>query len=257
MTKQLENRINESIKQLEKWQTMPEFINVPPILWFGNVLSNKPKVLVISANPNKPDEPHKRPRLPYCKEWAKGGRDVNTLMVEYNEYFNSKRNPKTSWFGANPTTWKDDSQGHIEGFLSGLNASFYGGHKYQAIHIDLLPFATKGHFAAIADKLMAIPDMSEWVNQHLHSMIGLIKPKLIIVNGNTNFHYFNLMINLGAQPYKIHTLTNGCTLWQAARQPNRPPIIGISMNLGSRCCMAWHELQVLGKEVVEKTDISI
>ena len=259
MNKQIEYLISESVRELEllRHNKHEEFQQVPPVLWFGDITSNKEKILVISANPNKPEEPQKAPRLPYCKNWKNGERDVSELAKQFNEYFAIDRNPFTAWFGANPNTWTDVSQGHIEGFLSGLDASFYGGNKYQAIHIDLLPFSTKPHFAEIADKIMGISGLPEWINRHLHQLIELIQPKLIIVNGGTNFHYFNLLINLDAQPYGIYKLYDGCTLWKAADNPNRPPIIGLSLNMGSRCCLKWWELQALGKETVEKTNIKL
>ena len=243
--------ITEAIEELERLQTMmpDEFRKAaaPPVLWFGDICSEKPKVLVVSANPNRPDLPEDNPRISYCKEWKKGGRDLRELLKDFNSYFFN--NPATNWFGKNPRKEKEDGrQGRIEDFLNGLDASFYGEAKYQAIHIDLLPFSTKTTFTKIATDIMAIDGLPTWINQHLQQMIDVIRPQVIIVNGSTNFDYFNLCANLGAQPYQACQFQRS-TIWKSTHKPNTPYIIGISTNMGSYCTLKRQQLFELGQEV--------
>ena len=250
MQKQIHQLIEESIcklKDLQGKETNGEFRNVPPILWFGHINSEKPKVLVVSANPNKPDYPEDSPRIPYCKEWVKGGRDVKELEKNFNNYFHYK--PATNWFGKNPKQEKEEGQqGRIEDFLNGLDASFYGEKKYQAIHIDLLPFSTKTTFTKIDTDIMAIDGLPQWINNHLQEMIALVQPQAIIVNGSTNFDYFNLCINLGAQPYQVHKIDRS-VVWISANRPNTPLVVGVSTNMGSYCMCGREKLFEIGQEV--------
>ena len=113
MTKKIERIISESVEELKRLRTIwkEEFRDVPPVLWFGDIESSKPKVLVISANPNRPDQPESNPRIPYSNEWKKGGRDLAKLEEDYNRYFFN--NPSTKWFGKNNV---QEGQGRIEDF---------------------------------------------------------------------------------------------------------------------------------------------
>lgn len=77
--------IIEELKRLRGlWKD--EFRDVPPILWFGDI-HNNPQVLVVSANPSRPDQPNSNPRIPYCKKWNIDQPDVEELMKDYNNYF--------------------------------------------------------------------------------------------------------------------------------------------------------------------------
>lgn len=229
-----------------------EFRPVPPVLWFGNLRSPKPKVLVISANPSRPDLPKGNPRIPSAKNWDSNEANYNQLIKDYNTYF-SHPNCATNWFGSNPNIPRSiNQQGRIEDFLNGLDASFYKDtdreKKYQAIHIDLLPFSTEQSFIHIVDSLMKIDGLTIWIDNHIRELVKMIQPKWIIINGNTNFRYFNLCVNLEAQPYSIYEY-NGTTIWKAAQRPNIPTIIGLSTNMGSHCRKKWNELQELGEYV--------
>ena len=181
--------ICEAVEELKRLRTIwkEEFRDVPPVLWFGDIESSKPKVLVISANPNRPDQPESKPRIPYSNDWKKGGRDIAKLEEDYNRYFFN--NPSTKWFGKNNV---QEGQGRIEDFLNGMDASFYGTKKYQAIHIDLIPFSTTTTFTQIDNQIMAINGLPEWVDKHVKKLVALIDPKVIIINGNSNFDFFNL-----------------------------------------------------------------
>ena len=247
--------IIEELKRLRGlWKD--EFRDVPPVLWFGDI-HNNPQVLVISANPSRPDQPNSNPRIPYCKKWNIDQPDVEELMKDYNNYF--VNNPSKKWFGGDMS----HTQGRIEDFLNGLGASFYGGKNYiQAIHIDLLPFSTESTFTAIDSQIMAIEGVPQWINQHLHKMIELIKPKLIIINGSSNFAYFNQCIDMNAQPYTasynpiaLAPKEKSITIWYANKTDNVPPIIATSVNMGSFCFHSKDTLRKLGEEVKKRLNL--
>ena len=247
--------IEDSIKKLNELLISSEsselFKNVPPVCWFGNIDTDKSTVMVISANPSKPEEPRSNPRIPSAKYWP-NSYSVENLINDYNGYFNHV-NCATRWFGKSPSiTRETNSQGRIEDFLNGLEASFYGGMKYNAIHIDLLPFSTKKSFVKVSDKIMQIDGIPEWINEHIRKMIELINPKLIIVNGATNFVYFNLCVNMDAQPYSAININN-TKVWKSSNSC-RIPIFGISMNMGSRCTKTHNYLREIGSEIGKKCE---
>jgi hypothetical protein len=237
----------EELKRLQKaWKE--EFRDVPPVLWFGDIESTKPKVLVISANPSRPDQPAGNPRIPSSIGWNINKVDISKLEDDYNRYFFN--NPATQWFGKNNV---QEGQGRIEDFLNGMDASFYGTKKYQAIHIDLIPFSTTTTFTQIDNQIMAIDGLPEWVDKHVKELIALIDPKVIIINGNSNFDFFNLCVNLGAQPYKaiVLPLNKGkedatVTIWESS---STPKIIATSLNMGSYCMHSWQTIMHLGEQV--------
>ena len=227
------------------------FTDKPPILWFGNMKSNKPKIVVISANPSSQEYIKGNPRFPSMAQWEQTHimPSAERLMEDYNAYF--KNNPMTSWFGQ-----KDDQkgQGRIEQFLNGLNASFYDNekNKYQALHIDLLPFPTSKNFTQISNHLMAIEGFPEWVDKHVKELIELIQPQLIIINGNSNFNFFNQCVNIGAQPYKAIVLplkSNKKTEATILVSSGKLTIIATSLNMGSYCRHSWDTIMDLGKQV--------
>lgn len=240
MIKEVKRTISEAVEELKRLRKIwpEEFRDVPPVLWFGDIESSKPKVLVISANPNRPDQPESNPRIPYSNEWKK----------DYNRYFFN--NPYTNWFGKNNV---QEGQGRIEDFLNGMDASFYGTKKYQAIHIDLIPFSTTTTFTQIDNQIMAIDGLPEWVDKHVKELVALIDPKVIIINGNSNFDFFNLCVNIGAQPYKalVLPLNKGMkeatvTIWESS---STPKIIATSLNMGSYCMHSWQTIMHLGEQV--------
>lgn len=227
----------------------PLFRNVPPVLWFGNIGDpNKKKVLVISANPSHPDKPTGEPRIPSSKDWNLKETKAQNLMDDYNGYF-SHKNRDTNWFGNH---FKKQvvvhRQGRIEDFLNGLDASFYGGRTYLAIHIDLLPFSTTKPFSKIALDIFRIDGIPSWIDKHVKALITLIRPEFVIINGVSNFNFFNQNVNLGAQPYQSFKYGKS-NIWIGAPQPNTPSIIAISENMGSSCRKNAVELQALGEFV--------
>ncbi len=178
--------------------------NVPPVVWFGDLTAEK-KLVVISANPHNPENYHKSAKYWKDEEINKDySGHIGELIEDYSKYFSKNRKYSKNWFNG------------IETFLNGLNASFFDkAKKYQAIHIDLLPFATVSPFKTIADKLMEIDGLPEFINEHINELIDILGPKLVIVNGGTNFKYFNQCVNIRAQPYKIIYNGKGGKIWKS------------------------------------------
>lgn len=98
MIKEVKRIISESVEELKRLRKIwpEEFRDVPPVLWFGNI-KNNPQVLVVSANPSRPEQPKSNPRIPYSKKWNIDQPDVEELMKDYNNYF--VNNPSKKWFG--------------------------------------------------------------------------------------------------------------------------------------------------------------
>lgn len=250
MIKEVKRIISEAVEELKRLRKIwpEEFRDVPPVLWFGDIESPNPKVLVISANPNRPDQPESNPRIPSAKGWDLKKVNIADLENDYNRYFFN--NPYTNWFGKNNV---QEGQGRIEDFLNGMDASFYGTKKYQAIHIDLIPFSTTTTFTQIDNQIMAIDGLPEWVDKHVKELVALIDPKVIIINGNSNFDFFNLCVNIGAQPYKaiVLPLNKGMkeatvTIWESS---STPKIIATSLNMGSYCMHSWQTIMHLGEQI--------
>jgi hypothetical protein len=202
----------------------------PPILWFGNAKSEKRKVLTIAANPSrweyldvsgKPildtvkengdeslltylEPPGKnRFRMLLASSESLGSvltdRTVRDEIIQgYNNYF--VKNPYCRFFG------KEDG-GKVEGFLHGLGASFYPAPEmsYQAIHIDLLPFATLSDFKDLEPNKVDDLFRSRWPKQTVAALIDLFNPApaAVIAFGRTNVNCFAKQIDtsVGCLPW--------------------------------------------------------
>ena len=238
-------KYSNSEKQEEKESL--EFKKVPPVLWFGDLNSEKPKVVVISANPHNPERC-------ICKEqvWDENNPNIPQLIEDYNNYFKQGNNPATNWFGQNSNEHKAENQARIEDFLNGLGASFYDKddkekYPYQAIHIDLLPLATTTDFSKIAKNLMKIDGLREYINEHIRELIKLIKPKLVIINGVTNKDYFLECIETKQIMEKEIDKPVKVTIWQY-EDINGAKVIAISRNMGSFCFVNKETLYSIGEE---------
>ena len=234
----------------------------PPILWFGNARSPKRKILTIGANPSRWEyldnscrgdlKMYKKtgdesllkklchldkPRFRVLDEASESlerilaDRTVRGEIVQgYNDYFSS--NPYHLWFG-HP---KEDSY-KVEGFLRGLGASFYTAETmpYQAIHIDLLPFATLSNFGEIRQQ-MASADLfdSGWARQTVASLGRLFHPMAIIVFGKTNACYLAKHVDgsVSRLPW-IQYPGAGASYQIGAAEALGAKIIGLSVNLGN------------------------
>lgn len=243
-----------SKKQAEKEYL--EFKKVPPVLWFGDLNAEKPKVVVISANPHNPERC-------ICKEqvWDENNPNIPQLIEDYNNYFKTDKNsPATNWFGQNSNEHKAENQARIEDFLNGLGASFYDKdnkekYPYQAIHIDLLPLATTTDFSKIAKDLMDIAGLKDFIKRHIEELLKLIKPELVIINGITNKKYFEecLKLNAHREPntYESFTVNNknkyNRRIWNLENIGDSK-VIAISINMGTSCRVNKESLYLIGEQ---------
>ena len=138
----------KATKLLIELDTNPNYKNellakAPPVLWFGNSNSSKPKIVTIGANPSRSeflDKSFKKDSPPiksvYEKKYLAHNRFyhlskeesyesiINSknlqekILSSYNNYFN--QNPYTKWFGSN-----SDKPYSVEGVLRGMGASYY------------------------------------------------------------------------------------------------------------------------------------
>ena len=221
----LEEYTKKVLKKYEDFKDIlpGEFKNVPPVVWFGDVEDERDRVLVISANPHNPENYHKSAEHWNDEEIKKDYSSyIGKLISNYSKYFCGDYSKK--WFNG------------IEAFLNGLDASFFDKKtKCKAIHIDLLPFATISPFKTISDKLMEIDGLPEFINEHIKELIDILRPKLVIVNGGTNFEYFNKCVNIGSQPYKIIYNGKGGKIWKSCYKIKEVyNVISTSFNMGHR-----------------------
>jgi len=171
-----------------------ELVDAPPILWFGNMDSPREKILTIAANPSCHEFDPCVDRFKIDKNWKllpdieneeEKESIYKSFVNSYNNYFEG--NPYTKWFGK-----KEGAR--LEGFINGFNGTFYEDTKYfyQAIHIDLFPFATRSPFMKIKDR--AKQDLFNknecWGQRFLLDLIKLAEPKLLILFAKTNMEIF-------------------------------------------------------------------
>ena len=82
---------------------------------------------------------------------------------------------------------------------------------------------------------MEIDGLPEFINEHIKELIDILRPKLVIVNGGTNFEYFNKCVNIGSQPYKIIYNGKGGKIWKSCYKINEEyNVISTSFNMGHR-----------------------
>lgn len=156
---------------------------VPPIVWFGDTKSEKPKVVTIGVNPSDREFCDGKVNL-LSKSRINLSFNIVPLENSYNDYF--KNNPYASWFGKN---------GKVEGFLNGMHASYYDKYEFQAIHIDLFPFATNPTYTRIqgyVGKDIVGQDLftTNWTKNSVIDLITTIDPEYIIIFGQTNINCF-------------------------------------------------------------------
>lgn len=171
-------RKQQLLKSNVAWKSI--LMNVPPILWFGNMNSDKQKIVTIGANPSNREffsiKGKAYNRFSYNTPYPY---DAAELELAYNAYF--QHNPYRGWFGS-------PSGGRVEAFLNGLDASYYNdtNFTYQAIHIDFFPFATNKKFKDIQELVKTSLFQTGWADQSVRELLNYIKPEKIVVFGQLN-----------------------------------------------------------------------
>jgi hypothetical protein len=227
----------------------------PPVLWFGNSKSEKPKILTFGANPSRwefLDQPASKNcqmvksvyenlyltqsnRRFYqldqnsCYSDILGNQKLqNDIIESYDNYFKSGNSYR--WFGKNKT----DSY-NAEGLLRGCCASYFENDtKYRACHIDLFPFATISDFKKI--QIITERDVlaKNWAKNIVDELLCLLRPEIIIIFGISNFNYFcKYFIVSKGRPKVWSSISNkGKCNYNFAKYKTLQ-IIGLSVNLGN------------------------
>lgn len=234
------------------WQNI--LMDVPPVLWFGNMESDKPKIVTIGANPSNREfyskTGKKYNRFSYTKPY-----DAVQLDIAYNKYF--KQNPYKGWFGA-------EGGGRVEAFMNGLDASYYEDteerhYRNQAIHIDFFPFATCKKFRDISQIAESSLFATGWIDNSVKDLLDYINPKLIVVFGRLNNMCLDQYVPCITNNY-VFTNWKGCpnvklTAYYRIGRPKQdrlPPIICVSTYLGYPKGFTRQDLIYMAKEVYSK-----
>jgi hypothetical protein len=245
------------LRQQDDWaKELPS--RCPPILWFGNARSSKPKVLTIGANPSRWEYLDESCRENLAKVKASGDESLlryleppknrfrvlgassesleqvvkdrglrDKIIQGYNDYFLECRNPYQKWFG------KKDGY-RVEGFLRGLGASFYDAQEmqYQAIHFDLLPFATLSDFKNLEETAADDLFTSEWAKRTVAKLVCLLQPETVIAFGRTNVDCFAEHIDTSV--HCLSWIPHGAASYQIGKAEElKIAFVGLSVNLGN------------------------
>jgi hypothetical protein len=245
----------------------------PPVLWFGNGSSPKPKVLTFGANPSRKEflsdsaaqaiekvrssgdqsllsylePPDSRLRLLTPVERMADILDSESLRDEiiasYNSYFAGK--PYKKWFGHNR-----DGSYYVEGFLRGFGASYYDGNatRLQAIHIDLFPFVTLDDFGQIKEIADTALFGDGWVPDFVGQLVEALSPEVLILFGRTNCGYFAKYIDGSLSNVGWDRFPSG-QYFVGHSEKCGLPVIGLSTNLGNPKGFTAATLKQFGEHV--------
>jgi hypothetical protein len=243
----------------------------PPVLWFGDAETKKPKFLTLGANPSgleflasqEPDPiTHKhvyllahRRRLFHLSQ-EQGYLDLldgavqDKVIRSYNEYFRTGNSYR--WFGSN----KDDSY-NAEGVLRALNASYFeGSFRMQGIHIDLFPFATISDFSQIQEDVERDLFSSGWATALINALLEILQPRAVLVVGRNNADWFCRLTRAqrsSLEPYIFKSADgrrHSCEVWRCKYKHYN--IAGVSRNLGNPRGLTHEMLHELGQWLVAR-----
>lgn len=256
----------------------------PPVLWFGDNLTAKNKIVTIGANPSREEflsenknisqerinngssvkyikEPLNRFKvLANDQDWTNILEDPTLqeeIITSYNNYFRKDKggNPY-KWFGRRSTD--NEFSYNAEGFINALDASYFeGSRKYQGLHIDLMPFPTISDFTSILKESETYIFKDGWAKEFLDKLISEINPKTIVVFGRTNLNYLVKFLGISekGEEETFSSLTeNGhqssAKYWLFKYKDF--DVIGLSVNLGNPKGFSKQTLNEFGQEVKRK-----
>lgn len=255
-----------------KW-AMELPIRCPPVLWFGNATTSKPRILTIGANPSRQEfladssaramdkvrrsgdqsllsylEPPRNRFRVLCgretlDEILESEKLQEQVITSYNGYFTAK--PYTMWFGHD----RDDSY-KVEGFLRGFGASYYDGNKLpkQAIHIDLFPFATLDDFGRIKTMANAAFFVDGWALRLLSRLVEYTSPVAFVLFGRTNCKYFGSYVDPSVSRTSWQSFGAG-EYFIGRSERFDLPVVGLSTNLGNPRGFDASGLREYGKQL--------
>lgn len=225
-----------------------------PILWFGELTTSasdyeevrrdKGIILTVGANPSW-REYHKVKSTTLLSNFRLS-RLVNPsnykdILKGFNEYFT--KNPYSGWFGK-------IHGGKVEALVNGMNAGFYGSKAYQAVHIDLFPFATKDVYTKVKSEVESSIIATGWAPRLFEDLVTKINPVKIVVFGKTNVqtlcNYYDTSLHING--WKSFQIGNGRTanychgkLW------GKYDLRCIDVNAGNAIGFSAADLNNLGK----------
>lgn len=247
---------NIALNNINNWNN--ELIDkAPPVLYFGNSKSEKPKILTFGANPSRWEfldqtlfNNNNKPFLKsyYQTKYLAQNRkrfyhlnqnqqysDIVTnaslrkdIIDSYDNYFQA--NNPYRWFGNNKT-----NSYNAEGVLRGMCASYFEIEtKYRACHIDLFPFSTISDFnkiqAIVARDVLA----NNWAKNLVDNIIKLLDPTVLIIFGKSNYNYFCSHFNVTkGNSTNWTSLNNKGKCDYFITNYNSIKVIGLSVNLGN------------------------
>jgi len=260
----------KAARKLIDMQVIPDWENellskAPPVLWFGNSQSAKPKILTVGANPSRWEFLDQKLCEALFKPYQKQYYETKYLsknrfyhLAENQSYENILQSEQLReriifsfdhYFETNPYNWFGNNKNYsynVEGLLRGMKASYFDNptdfhSEYQACHIDIFPFATISDFKSIQEITERDILCSNWAKEIVDGLIEYFKPEKILVFGRTNFNYFSKYFEID----KISTEKNTCFIWN--KMYNKHHFIGISANLGNPRGFNAQDLFDLGK----------
>ena len=263
----------QAASKLKELQTITEWDNellskAPPVLWFGNSQSAKPKILTVGANPSRWEFLNRSLfSKPLSKDYIK--KDYETKYLAKNRFYHLDEkqsyddiiqsaqlrekiiNSFDRYFETNPYSWFGNNKNlsyKVEGVLRGMKASYFDNPTdfkadYQACHIDIFPFATMKDFSSILKITKRDILANNWAKDIVDKLIEYFKPEKILVFGSKNFDYFCDYFRVDKTPTEKDT----CIIWN--KKYNDYHLIGISTNLGNPRGFNSKGLFELGKKL--------
>lgn len=246
----------------ERWKN--ELLKLaPPVLWFGDMNNVKDKVVTIGANPSRSEflnennsttnnksieelrylEKDKKRFYVLEQDESLNNLTVSTLekiLESYNCYFTKK--PYRKWFGK-------INGGKVEGLVNGFDASFYNSGTYQAIHLDLFPFATINNYKKIEKLVDESIFQNGWAQSFLGDLIENVSPRIIIVFGISNYTVFKSMYqnDITRMHEGVFNSDNKQTSYSINDFKGKR-LIALNQNFGNTN-FSKEELLMLGKEI--------
>ncbi len=239
----------------------------PPVLWFGDH-NSKELFVCLALNPSIREffesydkawmgeylPPSRRRFYHLTEEDLQNIHDekvYQNVSKSYDEYFTW--NPFTKWFGK--------KQGYnIEGFLNGMNASFYNALTYRAVLIDLIPFVTIDDFSDLSQKhLEKDLFINKWATTYVNNILSYLNPKCVIIFGRKTVNYYNKYIGTPIQLTQKYIPSSGRTASYNItdrRVGNKElPFIGLSTNLGNPIGFSIKDLNNYGQKLMQHLPI--
>jgi hypothetical protein len=251
------------LRKDEYWRKqIPKYC--PPVLWFGDH-NSRDLIVCLALSPSIREffgsvddawmgnymSPQDR-RFYHLNE-----RDLDRLYNEdlynkvsqsYDMYFFN--NPFTKWFGKK--NWYN-----IEGFLNGMNASFYNTSKINAVLIDLIPFVTIDDFSDLdQNKLRRDLFDNNWARKYVKNMLSYLDPSLVLIFGRKTVNYYSKYVGSPIHLNRQYVLPSGRNAYYNIKKgtinDQETSIIGLSTNLGNPVGFTTNNLNDYGETIFKQ-----